>query len=176
MRKDSADDGRLRFFAERVVVATGARAANDPAVERTRRELAAEVLRRFGKVRLRLTGASMLPTMFPGDVATIERCVLKDVAAGEIVLYQRGGQLCSHRAAGRVVRDGENLLRVRGDAMSWEDAPVSEQEFLGRVTSVERGERIMAPPGLTVMRSIVARALQRSHWAVRLVLAAQTRL
>lgn len=40
-------------------------------------ELVADVARRFGEVRLRLTGASMMPAVRPGDVITAQRCRMR---------------------------------------------------------------------------------------------------
>ena len=36
-------------------------------------ELVAEVVRSFGEVRLKVTGGSMLPAIWPGDVITVRR-------------------------------------------------------------------------------------------------------
>ena len=41
--------------------------------DEAKHDLAAEVLRQFGEVRLKVTGASMLPSVWPGDVLTVRR-------------------------------------------------------------------------------------------------------
>src|SRR5258708_30435290 len=60
-------------------------------------ELAAQVLRSFGILRLQVTGLSMLPSVRPGDVLFIERRDLREIAAGDIVLFARQGKLVAHR-------------------------------------------------------------------------------
>ena len=42
-------------------------------LEAVKCELAAEVLRSSGELRLRVTGSSMLPAVWPGDELTIRR-------------------------------------------------------------------------------------------------------
>ena len=36
-------------------------------------DLDAQVIRQFGELRLKVTGASMLPSVWPGDVLTVRR-------------------------------------------------------------------------------------------------------
>jgi len=63
--------------------------------------LAGEVVRRFGKVRLRVFGTSMLPSILPGDLISVQRAGLSGISSGEIVLYSREGRLFAHRVVGR---------------------------------------------------------------------------
>ena len=58
-----------------------------------RADLFADVLRQFSTARLVVTGASMLPAIWPGDALTIERKELAELRAGEIVLAEREGQI-----------------------------------------------------------------------------------
>ena len=53
----------------------------------TRIELAVEVARTFGRLRLRVTGTSMMPAIQPGDLLSIDRVNLRDTSPGEIVLF-----------------------------------------------------------------------------------------
>src|SRR5260370_30032760 len=60
-----------------------------------RSALVADVLRRSGRLRVRLQvhGESMLPALWPGDVVEIESCPPEEVWPGEIVLAQRDAPL-----------------------------------------------------------------------------------
>ena len=60
-------------------------------------ELAAEVLRSSGKLRLRATGASMLPVVWPGDILNISGEGAGKALPGDIVLFGREGGLIAHR-------------------------------------------------------------------------------
>jgi signal peptidase I len=101
--------------------------------------LAAEVLQSSGKLTLRATGASMLPTLWPGDVLTIQYNTLDQVALGDVVLFVREGRFFVHRVVSKPkAKDQQTFLVTRGDCMLQADQPVSSTELLGRVTHVER--------------------------------------
>src|SRR5437763_8955152 len=53
------------------------------------RELLAEVARKFGEIRFKATGDSMLPSVWPGDLLTVRRQSFSEFQNGEIVLYER---------------------------------------------------------------------------------------
>ena len=132
--------------------------------------LVAEVLGRFGEVRLRVTGSSMLPSVQPGDVLTIRRCVMSAVESGAIVLCTRDGRLFAHR----VVSRRNTHLVTRGDALEWQDPPVRQDQLLGRVVALTRNGRQRQPPSLTIGRRITAAVVRRTAYA-RWLLAAGAR-
>ena len=132
-----------------------------------RERLAMEVLARFGEVRLRLTGTSMLPSMWPGDVVTIRRCAMRDVATGQIVLVTRAEGLLVHR----VVACRSPRVLTQGDALSTPDPPAHQRQLLGRIVSIVRHDKRIDPPALTGTRRIVAAILRRSTAAARLLAA-----
>ena len=98
-------------------------------------DLAAEVIRQFGELRLQANGASMLPCVWPGDVLTVHRRSAADLVPGRIALFYRNGSLVAHRLVG--IRD-EQLI-TRGDSHSFEDAPFCAEDVLGEVVSIHRG-------------------------------------
>src|SRR5215472_14820968 len=104
-------------------------------------ELAAEVLRSSGTLRLRVTGWSMLPTVWPGDTLIVDRVNCAQVAEGEIVLFGRDRRLFAHR----VVKNQSVAMVTRGDAMPTADSPVHKNEFLGRVHSIVRNGKSIEP-------------------------------
>jgi signal peptidase I len=93
-------------------------------------ELATESLRASGRLRLRVRGESMLPTLWPGDVVEIARCSVEDVRPGEIVLALRDGRFFLHRFVGRSQQSG---FLLRGDSMPAADPEFSREALLGRV-------------------------------------------
>jgi hypothetical protein len=129
--------------------------------------LAVEVLGRFGEVRLRVTGSSMLPSVQPGDVLTIRRCVMSEVESGAIVLFTRDGRLFAHRV---VARRNTHLV-TRGDTLEWQDPPVRPDQLLGRVVTLTRNGRRRQPPVLTVGRRLAAAVVRRSTRARSLLVA-----
>jgi len=129
-------------------------------------ELAAEVLRSSGTLRLRVTGWSMLPTVWPGDTLLIERVDPKAVPEGDIVLFGRDRRLFAHR----VLKNERSVLVTRGDSMRTPDSPVDETEFLGRVSSIVRNGKWIKPRRtLRVQKRAIAALVQRSELAARVV-------
>jgi signal peptidase I len=108
--------------------------------------LAEDILRAFGEVRLRVLGTSMAPAMLPGDLVTIHRAALEEISAGEVVLFLQNRRLFVHRVRAKQIADsptcsGQPSLITSGDRLRHNDPPVSSRELLGRVVSVERGNR-----------------------------------
>lgn len=129
-------------------------------------ELAAESLRSSGMLRLRVTGWSMLPTIWPGDTLVVERVDSTEVAEGDIVLFVRQRRLFAHR----VVKNRSSAMVTRGDSMQAADSPVDESEFLGRVSSIVRNGRCIEPSKtLGVGERAIASLVQHSEAAARVV-------
>ena len=100
-------------------------------------DLAGEVVRTFGEVRLRVFGTSMVPSILPGDLISVERTDLFEISPGEIVLYLRDGRLFVHRVVAHAGSQDAPRLITRGDRLSCNDPLVSSSELLGRVTSIQ---------------------------------------
>jgi len=138
------------------------------ASEKTSKALVEEVVRSFGKVRLRVLGTSMAPSVLPGDLISIERAELDEISLGEIVLFFRDERLFVHRVVSRDVTCERPGLITRGDRLAYNDPPASAAELLGRVTSIERGRRRFEPGrGVTGWNRFIARVLRTSDLATR---------
>ena len=129
--------------------------------------MALEVLQSTGRLKLQVTGTSMLPTLWPGDILTLQSIASDPPRHGEIIFFQREpeGQFVIHR----VVETEPGLLITRGDSLADQDAPVSLGEVLGRVVEVQRGGK-RRPPALSLARRIAAFVFAYSDIAVRLAL------
>jgi signal peptidase len=157
-------------------------------------ELAAEVLRSWGRLRLRVVGASMLPALWPGDILSVGSQDAAEALPGDIVVFRREGRLVTHRVV--EVRRQEPGTRgwglgarenppepsaqplapstqiefvTRGDRVRRNDAPISSHELLGRVTAIERGARRLNPRQ-TFWSRIGASILSRSEFCTGLAL------
>jgi signal peptidase I len=134
-------------------------------------ELAGEVVSTFGEVRLRVLGTSMVPSIHPGDLISIQRASLSEISPGEIVLYSREGRLFAHRAVARAGSPEQPLLIMRGDRLRHNDPPVSSSELLGRVHFIERGHRRLHPAtGLSTWERMIVLLLRSSDRATYLYL------
>jgi hypothetical protein len=101
-----------------------------------------EALRRSGRLRLQVRGESMLPALWPGDVAEIAACSLNEVRRGEIVLAFREGRFFLHRFIASHERDG---FLTRGDSMPGLDSLFPPHALLGKLIHVVRaGQTVSA--------------------------------
>ncbi len=132
-------------------------------------ELASEVLRSSGKLRLCATGWSMLPSVWPGDTLLVERVLSENVSEGDIVLFGRDRRLFAHRIVAKGMSDGGQTI-TQGDGMPQPDSPVSDSELLGRVSFIVRNGRCIEPSkALRVSERAVAALVRRSESAARVI-------
>jgi hypothetical protein len=82
------------------------------------------------RVRLRVHGESMLPTLWPGEVVEIAACSADDARPGEIVLALRDGRLFLHRLVSYRAQLG---FVLRGDSMPACDPIFARETMLGRL-------------------------------------------
>jgi hypothetical protein len=139
------------------------------AVHALKCELASEVLRSSGRLRLRATGWSMLPTIWPGDILEIERVSSQCVAKGDIVLFGRDGRVFAHRI---VFIDGVNssCFITQGDGMASPDPAIAGSDLLGKVRCIIRADERTEPrPNLSFAERVAAFFVRRSMWAARLL-------
>jgi signal peptidase I len=141
--------------------------------------LVSEAVRKAGRVRLRVSGASMVPSMRPGDLITVERACAEEISPGEIVVFAREGRLVVHRVTAKVPatagNPGEPLLKTRlltrGDRARRDDPLVSSSELLGRVTQIRRGSRaVRLRTRLSAAEQVFCRLLRISDRATSLYL------
>jgi hypothetical protein len=105
--------------------------------------LAVQALRGSGRLRLRVRGESMLPTLWPGDIAEIAVCSLGEVGGDEILLAFREGRFFLHRF---LARDENAGFITRGDSMPGPDPVFPSDALLGRLVTVFRDGQPMALP------------------------------
>ncbi len=130
MRKDCGYVGDLQLLAKDLLTlgdTLNERPANS---EAERLLLAAESLRANGRLRLRVRGESMLPSLWPGDEVEIVSCAVDDARKGDVVLSIRDGRFFLHRFVGQL--PGGFLLR--GDSMPAPDPEFSSEALLGRLS------------------------------------------
>ncbi|OLC98442.1 MAG: hypothetical protein AUH86_05035 [Acidobacteria bacterium 13_1_40CM_4_58_4] len=145
---------------------------NDQAREQSKCSLAVEVLQSWGELRLRTKGVSMLPTLWPGDLVTVQSCSFAVVQPGEIVLYVREGRfLVSHRIVNKCSAESGAFLITRGDCTTKEDAPVPPGELLGKITEIRRkGALLASSQELLPFHRLFAYMLRRWSFFRRFVL------
>jgi signal peptidase len=144
-------------------------------------ELAGEVVRTFGRVRVRVTGMSMIPAVWPGDVLVVERRAAEKIERGEIAVAEREGRLVAHRVVGPRTDAGlpfgsaqgkkpAATITLRGDSLLAADEPLRAEELLGTVVSIERGTGARRPRRkLGIGARMLAAMARRSSMAARVL-------
>jgi Peptidase S24-like len=107
-------------------------------------DLIASAVQDYGEVQLRVTGDSMVPTLYPGAEVLIRKADFHSVTLGALAAFQRDGRLFIHRVV--FVRNGKVV--TCGDAHMNPDPAIQEHEFIGLVTTVNSGQ------GTSVRRKI----------------------
>ena len=132
-------------------------------------DLAVDVLRSVGEARLAVSGGSMMPSLWPGDILEVHRVAVTDVSKGDIVVFVRDNRLIVHRVL-RINREhNEITVTTRGDRSARVDSPVSVNELLGKVHAIQRGGRSLAPHA-TLSMQMASWILRRSEFLTRLLL------
>jgi hypothetical protein len=137
-----------------------------PSREHVQLDLAAEVLRRFGEVRIVELGRSMIPSIYPGDLLTIRSGEKSAARCGDIVLHLRAGRFCLHRVTRTWQERGRLMFATWGDAAAQQDPPFDEDQFLGRVTTIVRhGKPVEFAQMDTLRMKLLRRAVRKSEAA-----------
>ena len=128
-------------------------------------DLVTEVVRGAGSASLKVTGLSMLPAIWPGDVLTVRSQSPDLLEPGQIILYHRNGKLTAHR----IIRvSGEELI-TQGDCVPSFDQPVQFSEIVGQVAGISRSGRMVKLQQSLGQRA-AAWVLRRSEWCIRTLL------
>jgi hypothetical protein len=89
-------------------------------------------------LRFKATGDSMHPLIENGDVLVVEP-VTPTFSVGDILLNSRpDGLVTAHRLVRIRRRNGSRVLVTKGDSLDYLDPPITPEQVLGRIISVER--------------------------------------
>ena len=123
-----------------------------------------DLLRSGILVRFRAPGDSMYPTICDCDLITVEPMEPSDIKVSDIILYRHENGVVAHRVINIEAPESSTLspqhfFTVRGDAAINYDAPVSSEQILGKVVSIERNGRRIDPYNFRVKLLYKARRL-----------------
>ena len=109
-----------------------------------------ELLRQGHQIKFKAPGDSMYPTICDGDLITVEPKKSSEVCVGDIILYYHENGVVAHRVVNvqtpqSSVLSSKHLFFLRGDAAIKDDDPVSSEQILGKVVSIERNGRQIDP-------------------------------
>lgn len=108
----------------------------------------------------------MRPWLRGGEVVEVRRITPAEARRGEVVAFARGGGLFVHRVIGKRRGEHGTLLITKGDAFPDADAPVREEELLGRVACVAREGGAVATDTLAqqALGRLLARVSASARW------------
>ena len=108
-------------------------------------ELAMETLRAERRLKIRVTGWSMLPTIWPGDTLVIEQSDPAAVGEGDIVLFDWDQRLIAHRVVAKKGDLEPWEILTQGDSMKTSDPCIAPNKILGRVSFIIRNRKLVKP-------------------------------
>jgi hypothetical protein len=114
--------------------------------------LVRDLVRKTGRARVRATGTSMVPSIWPGDELLIQN-TSAPLIPGQVVAWQANQRIFIHR----VIEVNRNTVLTRGDRHHIPDPPFSPDQLLGVVTHVIRND---VPAVLSTRLSYTARLLR----------------
>ncbi|MCF6155444.1 MAG: signal peptidase I [Candidatus Brocadia sp.] len=89
-----------------------------------------------------ITGRSMFPLIREGDqVLVAHGCT--GMRRGDVIVFRRRGTLIAHRVLSILRNDAGPIFVTKGDNVPQFDPPLSNNEIVGRVLAVKRGNRCM---------------------------------
>ncbi len=94
-----------------------------------------EILKRGYCVRVPTLGRSMFPLI--SNIILIEPAIVKNINAGDIVVYISGEKVVAHRMLRKLIKDGKEILVVKGD--NWlESSVILPENVIGKVIGIEK--------------------------------------
>ena len=89
----------------------------------------------------------MSPCIKKGDLLSVKPISLEEAGIGEIVAYRKDEShsvLTTHRVVARGKNRGRGYLVTQGDRNIYRDFPLSPQDVLGKVVSIERKGQLIS--------------------------------
>ena len=100
-----------------------------------------ELLNKGNEVDIQVYGLSMFPFFLPGDSVRVKKVPIKELAKGDVVVFNGVFKLVAHR----LIRiDCSEKLICKGDGLIYKDRPVSIDKYCGKVIVHFRNGRILS--------------------------------
>ena len=95
------------------------------------------------EVGLRVSGRSMHPLIRQGDSIRLEKCSAGTLAIGDVITFKKDGHYFTHRLLWTTKQANGIRLITKGDNEINTDPPVSPVSVIGKVASIQRGNRTL---------------------------------
>jgi signal peptidase I len=87
----------------------------------------------FGVQPSLVSGNSMNPLLYPGDIVVVQKTAPEKIQVGEVIRFHRDGIDVVHRVIAISQESGQRVFTTRGDNNNVADAPVAASQFEGKV-------------------------------------------
>ncbi|WP_318505157.1 signal peptidase I [Bacillus sp. T3] len=95
-----------------------------------------------GYIELPAEGNSMYPFIQNGNICHFDFIEPKHIKKGDIILFHSEvGKLVAHRFHRMEMKNGHLFYILKGDSNLGYDAPVMEQQIIGRMASIQRNNK-----------------------------------
>ena len=105
-------------------------------------QLGKVLLREGYAVKLTVGGTSMFPSVRSRQVVKVIPADPRNLFAGDIVVFERGGQLIAHRLIS--LNKMQHTFITKGDFTIRRDPVLCEEDILGKIDAIYRGNKLIS--------------------------------
>jgi len=94
------------------------------------------------KVKIPVSGFSMKPALFPGDLVLIQKFPDNDYRPDDIIISKQNNKLIAHRLIQKIKTISNTYYLCKGDAITRYDNLIPKHQILAKVTAIIKQKRI----------------------------------
>lgn len=87
----------------------------------------------FGVQPFLVSGVSMQPTLYAGDIVIVKNVAPEEIAVGDVILYKLSNGMVLHRVIEIQNENGQIQFITQGDGLNIVDNPVGESQLKGKM-------------------------------------------
>jgi len=109
-------------------------------IEKEKIMLFEDILKSGSTLRIRVTGSSMSPFLSGGETLNIKKVDVSSLRIGDLIFFKNNeGSAILHRIVKkRPTYQNSYIFQTKGDALRGMDSPVSADDIIGKVCTVEK--------------------------------------
>ncbi|MFS0637971.1 signal peptidase I [Mesobacillus foraminis] len=114
-------------------------------------ELFKSTIQKDGYIILPSMGNSMYPLIQQGNLCCFVSCQAEELKKGDVVLYySKMGQIIAHRFIEMKPTNNMSYFYLKGDTNLGFDAPIKEHQIIGKLVSIQKGDRNVHSDGIAL--------------------------
>lgn len=94
------------------------------------------------RILIPVSGFSMKPSLYPGDLVFIKKFHNKDYKPYDIIISKQNNKLIAHRLILKIDTVSNSYYLCKGDALKRYDKLIPENQILAKVTRIKKQNRI----------------------------------